>query len=99
MSEPTGGQAMEEVVKTHLPLLAWEWHEDHYRVIYDDQVVAEMRVDESGRGRGRYHSQEWLFDPSGHGEWRLRDVAGRKTTGSLHIDLDTEPEEGRFEIQ
>jgi hypothetical protein len=90
---------MEEVVKTHLPLLAWEWHEDHYRLIYDDKAVGELAIDENGRGWGRYHEQRWLIDPSGHGEWRLRDAAGRKTIGSLHIDIEAAPQEGRLEIQ
>src|SRR3954447_21750395 len=90
---------MEEVVKTHLPVLAWSWHDDHYQLIYDDVPVGELAIDENNRGWARYNEQSWLYDPSGHGEWRLRDASGRKTMGSLHIDTETEPEDGRLEIQ
>jgi hypothetical protein len=90
---------MEEIAKTHLPLLAWRWHEGRYELIHDDLPVGELSIDASGRGTARYHERRWILDPYENGVSCLREAATKKRLGSLHLQHREDPEEGRFDLE
>src|SRR3954466_11872327 len=89
---------MDEVAKTHLPVLAWRWQENRYELIYDDLPVGELAIDKRGRGVARYHDTRWILEPSGPRTYELRDADAGIVMGTLKIESNGDPEEGYIEI-
>src|SRR3954451_18391611 len=90
---------MEEITRTHLPLLAWRWHEGRYALIYDDKPIGELTIDRAGRGLARYHQSRWTLDPYEKGTMRLRESKSNRLLGTLYLQSKGDPEEGRFDIE
>jgi hypothetical protein len=96
---------MEEIVKTHLPLLAWRWQEGRYRLIYDDVPVGEVAIDPEGYSAVRYHDIHWTIEPTRQGAAALRVLGESEPAGGLERSAagkqangESGPEEGRITL-
>jgi hypothetical protein len=94
---------MNEVTKTHLPILAWRFHDDRCVLIYDDNPVGELTLDESGKAQARYHDAQWTFEQTEPTLYRMREGGTGRARGSVRFNAAGEPQakrtqEGELEL-
>ena len=76
---------MEEVLKTHLPVLAWRQQDGKIELIYDDLPVGELILGSGGQGAARYHEQRWRMERAPGGVSQMREQGSGQVLGRLRL--------------